>query len=153
MNTSTPLWWYSVKTINSRKKSEYAVHRLAFNEKMYILTTCKRDIINTSLPDQYISQVGDIQPGHSIKGKQIWLSKDRDVEEMYDESSIEGKSVQGKSEVVLWCYRNETNHSSVEEPPNNKRPSSSGDVMSSSSTVFGLGVLIICPMITRSKQS
>ena len=45
---------------------------------------------------------------------------------MYDE-------LEGKSEVVLWCYRNETNHSSVEEPPNKKRPSSNGDVMSSSS--------------------
>ena len=42
------------------------------------------------------------------------------VEEMYDE-------LESKTEVVLWCY------SSVEEPPNKKRPSSSRDVMSSSS--------------------
>ena len=85
----------AVKTINSQKKSEYAVHRLAFNETFISLQHVK-ETLDTSLPDQYISQVGNIQPGHGIKGKQIWLSKDCDVQEMYDESSIEGKSAEGK---------------------------------------------------------
>ena len=72
------------------------------NEKFISLQHVK-ETLDSSLPDQYISQVGYIQPGHGIKGKQIWLNNDRDVEEMYIE--LEGTC---KSEVVLWCYRNET---------------------------------------------
>ena len=42
------------------------------------------------------SQVGFIEPGHGLKGKQHWISDEEDIETMY-------ACFKGKREIVMWC--------------------------------------------------
>lgn len=75
-------------------------------------------MLHANFPDQYVSvdnEVGYIQPGHGAKN---WLHKDGNVQEMYVECD-------GKREVMLWCYKNETTTSSS-ALPSSKRPCSDG---------------------------
>ena len=65
---------YTVKVTNASKKSDYTV--VKFSKRGQIETISDRlsgDI-----------QVGYIQPGHGLRGKQEWLCYDDDIQEMYD---------------------------------------------------------------------
>ena len=41
-------------------------------------------------------QIGYIEPGHGLKGKQRWLSDEEDIEAMY-------ASFKARREIVMWC--------------------------------------------------
>lgn len=41
--------------------------------------------------------VGYIEPGHGMKGKQVWLVEDSDVAEMYSRFKT-------KQDITLWCF-------------------------------------------------
>ena len=108
---------YSVKVINSQKKSDDIVHKLPFNGKFSSLSHLK-DILHTNFPDQYTSQnqVGYIQPGHGARGRQHWLNNDANIQEMYLECT-------GKREIMLWFLENKAITSSPDElPSTSKRP-------------------------------
>ena len=46
-----------------------------------------------------LKDVGYIEPGHGVKGRQMWLETEDDLDAMYQ---IHDKK--GKSEILLWCY-------------------------------------------------
>ena len=79
-NTSNQRFSYSVKVINPKKESEYVVQN-------YELTVFKsvdelKENLVSVIPSA-ISQVGYIEPGHDVKGKQRWLSACEDLKDMY----------------------------------------------------------------------
>jgi hypothetical protein len=61
-----------------------------------------------------IKQIGYIEPGHGLRGKQRWLSSDDDLAEMYG-------LFQGKKELTLWTF------AAVENSPARKRQSTDDD--------------------------
>ena len=67
-----------------------------------------------------IDQVGYIEPGHGVKGKQRWLSVSEDLEDMYTLH-------QQKHEILLWCYAIRPKQSTSNSKPStsNSKPSTS----------------------------
>ena len=62
-----------------------------------------KEVIVATFPNDFVSstcQMGYIQPGHGAKGRQLWLSTDADVLEMYS-------ACEGKKEILLWFFKNE----------------------------------------------
>ena len=45
----------------------------------------------------HLDQLGYIEAGHGLRGKQRWLVVDSDLEEMYTFHK-------GKKEILLWCF-------------------------------------------------
>ncbi len=45
-----------------------------------------------------VETLGYIEPGHGLRGKQQWLTRECDLEDMY-------KSLKSKAEVTIWCFR------------------------------------------------
>ena len=80
--------------MKSSRKSEYSVEKLAstatFTTLQQLLGEIKVSLNVTP------NQVGYIEPGHGLKGKQRWLTSDADLTEMY---TIYDK----KKEILLWC--------------------------------------------------
>lgn len=63
--------------INPKKKSEFVISNLEPKENMHLLDKFTDQLSNP------ISQIGFIEPGHGLWGKQQWLSSDFDLQEMY----------------------------------------------------------------------
>ena len=74
--------------------------------------------------EEDILDVGYIEPGHGMKGKQVWLVEDSDVAEMYSRFKT-------KQDITLWCSSYSVKklnvwahmlhiekHNSYDEPPN-----------------------------------
>ena len=95
-----PSYKYSVKIISPTCKSEYTVKRLATTVRFTSLNQVTK-VIHTSLSISF-SQLGFIDPGHGLKGKQIRLSTDGDLDRMYD-------CVSSTKEIMLWCLELPTN--------------------------------------------
>lgn len=88
---------YTVKIINQRRKSDYTMEALPSS-------TCRFtsiDNLKKTLSETFGFQVGSIgfvEPGHGLKGRQHWLVRDKDLQDMY--------SVHKKRRVItLWCFR------------------------------------------------
>ena len=94
---------YSVKIVSTAKKSDFTVMKLhrSFGTKFTSLDEIKEEIIGQCHLSN-ITQLGYIEPGHGIKGKQQWLTSDTDLKEMYDCFK------RGKKEIILWCYTGES---------------------------------------------
>ena len=65
-------------------------------------------------------EVGHIQPGHGLRGKQEWLCYDDDIHEMYDLHAR-------KKSILLWCFKKTSSDSSASR----KRPRSSSSSQAS----------------------
>ena len=65
-------------------------------------------------------EVGYIQPGHGLRGKQEWLCYDDDIQEMYDLHPR-------KKSILLWCFKKTSSDSSASR----KRPRSSSSSQAS----------------------
>ena len=72
---------YSVKLMKSSRKSEYSVEKLAstatFKTRQQLLEEIEVSFNVTP------NDIGYIEPGHGLKGKQRWLTSDADLTEMY----------------------------------------------------------------------
>lgn len=87
---------YSVKVVNPVRKSEYTVRKLSTYDRFSSfdeLTEQLQKCLDKISP----SQIGYIEPGHGLKGKQRWLYTDEDVDTMYD-------IYKRKTEILLWCF-------------------------------------------------
>lgn len=71
------------------------------------------DELKHSLMDHLKFQVdtlGYIEPGHGLRGKQQWLNRESDLDDMYE-------CTKHRKEVTLWWYRpNESSKPSRERP-------------------------------------
>lgn len=110
---SDQVFSYSMKVINSSKKSEYSIKSLAYKQRFSTLNelrTCVKDEIGPIKG----SVLGYIEPGHGLKGKMRELCKDDDLSEMY-------VLCNRKREVLLWCYV-DTGVGEQSTVPTRKRP-------------------------------
>ncbi len=119
---------YSVKVINSNKKTDYDVQILQQTKRFDSLSEVRNEIASV-LKCSQVSRVGFVEPGHGLKGKQWWLLDDGDLQDMYENF---------KSRTVLfWCIDPQsvvTNHpQGTKRPlvePGDKPPKSKRDVSS-----------------------
>ena len=93
---------YSVKLVNSERKSEYSV------EKWYCRGFDSVVDLEKNLKKRFEKLQGEIsfgyfQPGHGLKRRQHWINNDDDLTEMY-------KLYEGKKEILIWCYNNSKPH-------------------------------------------
>ena len=94
-----------MKIVNATRKSQYVVRRLRNIEKFTSLDTLKEHL--TTQLGEDIMDIGYIEPGHGMKGKQVWLVEDDDLAEMYTRFKT-------KQEITLWCHvRKEDDGTSV----------------------------------------
>ena len=69
---------YSVKVVNPMRKSDYTMRKLRrFTTVKEIFKEFKDSL------EIVACQIGYIEPGHGLKGKQRWLSHEEDIEAMY----------------------------------------------------------------------
>ena len=86
-----------MKLMNPAKRSDFTVQKLPRDCKFVSVAELKSHILETfqdQLPAK-LSTLGYIEPGHGLRGKQRWLVKDSDLEEMY-------KVCTGKGEIIFW---------------------------------------------------
>jgi len=50
-----------------------------------------------------VETLGYIEPGHGLRGKQQWLTRECDLEDMY-------RSLKNKKEVTIWCFQPSNPH-------------------------------------------
>ena len=72
---------YSVKIVNPQQKSDYTVKRLPFRTRFCSVEELRQELKQCLGVSP--SQIGYIEPGHGLKGKQRWLANTDDIEEMY----------------------------------------------------------------------
>ena len=109
------MYTYTVKIMNPSKKSDYTVVKFSKRGRMVTISDLKSELL-TRFTDQLSGdiEVGYIQPGHGLRGKQEWLCCDDDVQDMYDRHS-------SKKSVLLWCFMKTNSDGSASR----KRPRSS----------------------------
>ena len=91
---------YSVKLMNPGLKRDYTMHK--FKADKFGSVDEIRDCLPTVLPCGF-TQLGYIDPGRGLKGKQQWITQDDDLAEMYDKY--------GKRDILLWCLKK------LDDPP------------------------------------
>ena len=81
------------------KKSDYTVHR--FSDRYFCSIEELKEALHNKfpaeLPQSTNIQVGYIEPGHGLRGKQQWLCEDGDLNDMYSHYA-------GKKEITIWCF-------------------------------------------------
>ncbi len=82
---------YSVKVVNPARKSDYVVKKMHVNSRFAAIREEFKKLLEITT-----AQIGYIEPGHGLKGKQRWLTDNDDIEEMYD-------CFKGRNEIVMWC--------------------------------------------------
>ena len=92
--TKPRIYKYSVKLINANRRSQYVVRKLNSTEQFSSILSLKEQLTNQF--QEAIIDFGYIEPGHGLKGKQVWLVEDADVDEMYTHFK--------KREITLWCH-------------------------------------------------
>ena len=108
---------YSLKIINRKKKAEFVVQTLRMNGQFTSLDNLKAKVKDEcgDKVDPEIEQLGYIEPGHGLRGKQRWLNSDEDLREMY--VKFRGK------EITLWCFgRDETPQKRPHSPDKENQP-------------------------------
>lgn len=86
---------YSIKIVNP-KKSDFVV---SSKKKFHDLDNLKKRV-SEEFEEQIngsIKQIGYIEPGHGLRGKQRWLTSSVELEEMY-------ALFQGRKEIMLWTF-------------------------------------------------
>lgn len=81
--------------MNVSRKSQYVVRKLRSDTEKFLSIKALRECLAAQLGEN-ILDVGYIEPGHGLKGKQIWLTEDDDFEDMYSRFK--------KHEITLWCH-------------------------------------------------
>ena len=76
---------YSVKIINPAKKSDFEVLNMRSKAVYTTVDELKHQILSefSGKVGDPIQQVGYIEPGHGLRGKQRWLSSIDDLRAMY----------------------------------------------------------------------
>ena len=100
MSQLSPSYNYSVKIMNPKKKSEFDIVQIKAKQRFACVDDLKQQLL-TELRERIsdpLEQVGYIEPGHGLRGKQRWLSSDDDLDQMY--SVLKRKPY----EVTLWCF-------------------------------------------------
>jgi len=102
--------------MNPVKRSEFTVEKLRRDCRFMSVDDLKSRVLEAfkdKLPTK-LETLGYIEPGHGLRGKQRWLIKDDDLEEMY-------KLCTGKSEIILWtlCRRTTDSGASSGQVPEN----------------------------------
>uniref|UniRef100_A0A1X7VE09 Uncharacterized protein n=1 Tax=Amphimedon queenslandica TaxID=400682 RepID=A0A1X7VE09_AMPQE len=79
---------YSVKVVNPKKRSDFAVSKLSYEGFFKDIRHLKKVMLAT-FPDEFDvdGQIGYIQPGHGAKGRQLWLTSNADVQQMSEPKS------------------------------------------------------------------
>ena len=90
----TPSIFHSVKLMNKAKKKEYIVEKLSAKTPFGSLENIKTALEQLN---RIVGNIGYIEPGHGLKGKQKWLLDDSDVSEMYAVHK-------NKREVMLYAF-------------------------------------------------
>lgn len=98
IEVSTTEYAYSVKVINPRGRGGYVMHPLQ-SHSVFIEVSKSKESILCSCKD-YIEEdkellFGYIVPGHGKKGKQLEVTSDKDLKEMYE-------TYKRKRDIVLW---------------------------------------------------
>ena len=83
--------------MNRAKKSEYVIERLEYTKKFHSIGDLQTELRSFGVATK---DIGYIEPGHGAKGRQMWLGRQEDLDEMY--KTIDKKV---KREILLWCYR------------------------------------------------
>lgn len=97
--------FYSLKVIKLARKSEYTLHKFSA-QKFSNLSSAKKYI--SKFLTGSVTTFGYIIPGHGVKGKQLVIKEDHDLETMY-------AIYFGKREIMLWCT-GELNESTTTTP-------------------------------------
>ena len=79
--SSKHTYTYRVKVVNYTKKSEYSIKRVKFSEKFSSVEELRAEL--QTLDIVATKGVGFIEPGHGLKGRQMWLETEEDLYEMY----------------------------------------------------------------------
>ena len=108
------MYAYTVKVMNASKKSDYTVVKFSKQGEIETISELKSELL-ARFADRLSGdiEVGYIQPGHGLRGKQEWLCCDDDIQEMYDLHSR-------KKSILLWCFKKTSSDSSASR----KRPRS-----------------------------
>ena len=61
-----------------------------------------------------VLDIGYIEPGYGIKGKQMWLVEDTDLSEMYT-------CFKTKHDIILWCFVQKHDGAYMENAPKGSR--------------------------------
>ena len=79
------MYAYTVKIMNASKKSDYTVVKFSKQGQIETISDLKSELL-ARFTDRLSGdiEVGYIQPGHGLRGKQEWLCYDDDIQEMYD---------------------------------------------------------------------
>ena len=90
---------YSVKVCNPKKKSLFVILQLKTKQKFESVDDLKRQMLAEYREKigEPIEQLGYIEPGHGLRGKQRWLSSNNDLNQMY---LVHKKK---PYEITLWC--------------------------------------------------
>ena len=84
--------------MDCKRKSNFEVLQLKTRLKFKRLDDIKQQVLE-DLKDKVsepLSQIGYIEPGHGLRGKQRWLASDDDLDKMYE--------MYKKGEITLWCF-------------------------------------------------
>ena len=84
-----------MKLINPAKKSEFEVLNMHSRAVYSTIDELKHQKFGGKVSDT-IQQVGYIEPGHGLRGKQRWLSSTDDLRAMY--------LMHKTREILLWCF-------------------------------------------------
>lgn len=89
---------YSVKITNPSKKSEYEVLRMESNVVYASVADLKYQLLREfgGKVGDPVHTVGYIEPGHGVRGKQVWLSSANDLRLMYE--------MHNNKRILLWCF-------------------------------------------------
>ena len=74
-------YYYSVKVINTHKKSDFAVEKIEAAGKFTSVTELKEEL--SEVLEYSVQIIGYISPGHRVKGKMQDLVDCKDLDEMY----------------------------------------------------------------------
>ena len=89
---------YSVKVVNPKKRSDFAVSKLSY-EGFFKDIRHLKEVMLATFP----------------KGRQLWISSNADVQQMYAQCD-------GKKEILLWFLKSEITVDNSASEPKSKRP-------------------------------
>jgi len=109
---SSDKYIYRVKVVNPERKSEFIMERLTDAHRFKSMNELRHSVMDHL--NFEVKTLGYIEPGHGLRGKQQWLNRESDLDDMYE-------CTKHRKEVTLWCYRPNEN-----SKPSRKRTCSEG---------------------------
>ena len=95
-----PHYEYSIKAVNPLCMSQYKTIKVSENPPAFTSVDKLREFMAQHIPascDISSVEIGYIEPGHSSKGKKVWLLNDLDLKAMYN-------AYKGRKLINLWGY-------------------------------------------------